>query len=81
MKYAINRGEMLVEYFPTEEMWEDVLTNHLQGKSYQIMRSNLVDMPDLYVEPGENAPAKGSNITGVKTKTVKSARHVKKPKS
>ena len=32
VKDVINKGEMLVEYCPTEEMWEDVLPKPLQGK-------------------------------------------------
>ena len=39
-------------------MWSDVLTNPLQGKSYRIMISKLMNMPRLYVDPGENASAK-----------------------
>ena len=103
VKVVINRGEIPAEYFPTEEMWADVLTKPLQGNLYQIMRSKLMNMPELYLEPDENTPAKGSkaagvytmerqvefnqyvcvkNIpktTGVQTKSVKSARHAKKP--
>ena len=49
---------MSVEYFPVEEMWEDILTKDFQGKSYQIIRSKIMNMPELYVEPGENIPEK-----------------------
>ena len=51
--------------FPTEELLADILTKPLQGKSYQIMRSNLINMLELYVDPGKNAPEKGSNTAGV----------------
>ena len=54
---------MSVEYCYTEEIWEDVLTRPLQGNSYQIMRSKIMDMPDIYVDTGENAPAKGIKTT------------------
>ena len=45
-------------------MWSDLLANTLQGKSYQIMRSNLINMPDLYVDLDENEPAKGRKDVG-----------------
>ena len=46
-------------------MWADVLTNPLQGKSYQIKRSNLMNIPEIYVDPGENAPPKVIKTEGV----------------
>ena len=67
VKVVINRGEIPAEYFPTEEMWADVLTKPLQGNLYQIMRSKLMNMPELYLEPDENTPAKGSKAAGVYT--------------
>ena len=46
-------------------MWSDLLANTLQGKSYQIMRSNLINMPKLYNDPDENKPEKVSKAAGV----------------
>ena len=63
--YVINRGEMSVKYFPTEEIWAEVLTKPLQGESYRITRIKLMNMPKLYVEPDKNATAKGSKAAGV----------------
>ena len=59
---------MSVEYCPTEEMWAELLTKTLQRNSYGIMISKLMNMPELYVDPDENEPAKGSKATGVFTK-------------
>ena len=39
-------------------MWADILTNPLQVKSYQIMRSKLMNMPEIYAEIDEDASAK-----------------------
>ena len=59
---------MSVEYFPTEEMWADVLTKPLQGNSYKIMRIKLMNMPEVYVEPGENTLATGIKTEGLSKK-------------
>ena len=61
MKDVINRREILVGYCTTEEMGTVVLTKPLQGKSYQIMRIKLVNMPGLSMDTGENGTAKGIN--------------------
>ena len=65
LKDVINRGEMLVEYFPTEEIWVGVLTKPLKGKSYRVMISKLTNMPKLYVKLGDNEPEKGIKTTRV----------------
>ena len=65
VKDVINRGEISVEYFTTKKMCSYMLTKLFQGKSYPIMRSKLMDMPELYVELGENAPAKVSKAVGM----------------
>ena len=49
-------------------MWAGLLTKTLQGKLYRIMRRELMNMPDIYVEPGQNAPVKGENTVGVSAK-------------
>ena len=46
-------------------MWTDVLTKRLQGKSYQIMRRKLVNMPGLSIDSGDNETAKGINTAGL----------------
>ena len=56
---------MSVEYFPAEEMWEDILTKDFQGKSYRIIIIKIMNMPELYVEPGDNVPVKWSNTAAV----------------
>ena len=56
MKDVINREEIFVEYFPAGKMWSDLLTKPFQGKSYQITRSKLINMPKLYLDTDENTP-------------------------
>ena len=50
-KDVIKRGDLSVEYCPTEEMWADVLTKPLQGKNYRVMRSKLMNCEEDYVDP------------------------------
>ena len=50
---------MSFKYLPNEEMWSDALTKPLQVNSYIVMRINLMNITDIYVDLGENAPAKG----------------------
>ena len=57
-----------MEYCPTEEMWSDILTKPLQGRSYRIMKFKLVNMTELYVDTSENASEKVSKALGVSTK-------------
>ena len=64
----INRGEMSVEYCPTEETWEEILTKPLQGKSYKIIRINIINIPKLYVEPDDNTPEKRRKSAGMSEK-------------
>ena len=49
-------------------MWAEVLTKTLQVKLYRIMRINIMNMPDIFVDPGDNAPAKGSKSEVVSAK-------------
>ena len=51
-----------MEYPPTEEIWADVLIKPIQGKSYQIMNCKLKNMPELYVDPCEDAPEKKARL-------------------
>ena len=68
VKDVINRGEMSMEYCPIEEMWSDILTKPLQGRSYRIIKFKLVNMTELYVDTSENASEKISKALGVSTK-------------
>ena len=57
---------MIVEYFPTEEIWADVLTKPLQGAPFRKMRSVLMNMPEHYVDPDkEHNTASNIRTTGV----------------
>ena len=56
---------MSVEYFPTEQMWPEVLTKPMQLNSYIIMRRNLINMHDFYVKTDDNSQAKWSKASGV----------------
>jgi hypothetical protein len=42
IKDRIGDGEIRVIHQPTEEMWEDVLTNPLQGKAFREMQAKLM---------------------------------------
>ena len=39
-------GELTLQYFPTEEMWADVLTKPLQGSKFRQFRSILMNCPE-----------------------------------
>jgi hypothetical protein len=43
IKDRIDAGETKVTHCPTEEMWADVLTKPLQGRSFRLMRSKLMN--------------------------------------
>ena len=43
-------GELTLQYFPTEEMWADVLTKPLQGSKFRKFRSILMNCPENYSE-------------------------------
>ena len=79
IKDVIDRGDLSVEYCPTEEMWADILTKPLQGKAFRVMRSKLLNCAEDYVEPsgksvqfekiaGVRAQPLSSNTTGVPRK-------------
>ena len=79
IKDVIARGDLSVEYCPTEEMWADVLTKPLQGRAYRVMRSKLMNCPVDYVDEcnkkvwfaditGVGAATKNTKITGVQNK-------------
>ena len=85
---VINRGDMIVEYCPTEEMWADILTKPLQGAPFGKMRSVLMNMPEHYVDPDKKAGTNSSirstgtgvqdtEIAGVRTQGTKKVRFTK----
>jgi hypothetical protein len=53
IKGRINDGEMIVMNCPTEGMWADILTKHLQGKAFRVMRSKLMNCEEDYFENEE----------------------------
>jgi hypothetical protein len=95
MKDIIERGELSVEYCPTEEMWVDVLTKPLQGKVFRVMRSKLMNYAEDYVEEctkhvwfqeiaGVSTETGAAKTTGVGLKVIpekhpQSSRKVHKP--
>ena len=40
-------GEVEVEHYPAECMWDDVLNQSKQGTMYRIFRSKLMNKPEL----------------------------------
>ena len=48
IKDVIEHGDMSVEYCPTGEMWEDILTKPLQGISFKKTRAMLMNCPMEY---------------------------------
>ena len=42
IKDYTDKGDMEVEYFPTEKMWSDVLNNPKQGKLFSKFRQDLM---------------------------------------
>ena len=46
IKDKIEKGEVEVKYFPTEQMWSDILTNPKQGKAFREIRAQLINCPD-----------------------------------
>ena len=56
---------MFVEYCPTEEMWADVLTLSLQGRTCRTQRSMLMNMPADSVDPTTPSPLTGVVQTNI----------------
>ena len=50
IKYIIARGDMYVDYCPTEKIWADVFTKPLQGTEFKEMRYMLINFPVDYVD-------------------------------
>ena len=76
---VINRGDMIVEYCPTEEMWADILTKPLQGAPFRKMRSVLMNMPEHYVDPDKKAGTNSSiRFTGVQDTEIAGVRSTTK---
>ena len=50
IKDFIDCGDMSVEYFPTGEMWADILTKPMQRIAFNKMRDMLIKCPVKYFE-------------------------------
>ena len=48
IKDCVDRGEVSVEYQPTEKMYSDVLTNPKQGKAFRIDQAMLMNCSEDY---------------------------------
>ena len=46
---AISRGDMSMDYFPTDKMWADILTKPLKVNAFKEMRYMLMEFPVDYV--------------------------------
>ena len=64
VKDTVDRGDLKIEWHPTEEMWEGVLTKTKQGKSFRVFRSKLTNVPIDYDDEKEITKNR-SEITGV----------------
>ena len=53
IKDKVDRGEVVVEYKPTGEMWSDILTKHKQGKAFRHMRGMLMNIDEDYDDEAE----------------------------
>ena len=47
----MDQGEINLEYCPTEQIWSDIFTKHLQGQQFRMMRAMVMNCP---VDPGRN---------------------------
>jgi len=52
---VIDRGDLEIQYCPTERMWADVLTKPKQGTSFRRDRSYLMNIPEDYDDSAERA--------------------------
>ena len=48
IKDIIGRGEIVIQYCPTEDMWADINTKALQGSLFYKMRARLMGVPENY---------------------------------
>ena len=48
IKDNVERGEVKIQYCPTEVMWDDVLNKQNQGKGFRTDRSHLMNIPVEY---------------------------------
>jgi hypothetical protein len=55
VKDKIARGDLEIQYAPTEEMWSDVLTKPLQGALFRKMRAQLMNIAVDYNDELERA--------------------------
>jgi len=68
-KDVVNRGDMSIEYCPTEEMWADVMTKPLQGQAFRKMRSKIMNMPLEFVATNDKkVTVEDTKIAGVSSK-------------
>jgi hypothetical protein len=67
-----NAQELDLRYWPTEQMWADVLTKPLQGSKFQQMRAFLMNCPIDYAEdiqfiPLDNPPLNPTHSSAPKS--------------
>ena len=51
VRHFYRTGEVDLKFYPTEQMWADVLTKPLQGAKFRQMRAFLMNCPIDYHEP------------------------------
>ena len=47
IKYKIGRGEVIIQYCPTGDMWADINTKALQGSLFYKIRARLMGIDEI----------------------------------
>ena len=48
IKYNIGKGEIVIQYFPTDDMWANININTLQGSLFYRIRGRLMGSSEDY---------------------------------
>ena len=48
VKDTVNRGDLKIKWCLTKEMWADILTKPIQGKSFLVFRIRILNRPGDY---------------------------------
>ena len=54
IKDKIGKGEVIIQYCPTGDMWADINTKALQGSLFYKMRARFMGVDDNYDDDVEN---------------------------
>ena len=48
IKDKVEKGEIIIQYYPTGDMWVDINTKALQGSLFYKMRAHLMGIDENY---------------------------------